>query len=71
MLAIQISRNAGDKCKQLQCSELLATNVGNHKFQKCWRQMLAIIAVRNAGSYNFRNADNYSYNSDHNYNYNF
>ena len=49
MLAIVISRNAGDGCQLLYFSEMLATNVRNCKFQKCWRWMLAIRMFTNAG----------------------
>ena len=37
MLAIIISRNAGDIFQQLGIPEILAINVGNYNFLKCWR----------------------------------
>ena len=57
MLAIITYKSADNKCYQLENPEILATDVSNYNFQKCWRDMLANII--------FSNAD------DNNYNYNF
>ena len=53
MLAIIMFINVGDKCYQLELPEMLVTNVSNYNFQKCWRQMLAIIIPGIAGNNNY------------------
>ena len=41
MAAILIFRNSGDKSYPLENQEMLATNVSNNKFEKCWLYMFA------------------------------
>ena len=46
-LTIRKSRNADDKSYQFYFSEMLTIDGSNYVFQKCWRQVLAIITFEN------------------------